>query len=64
METTTRQRSEFCSKLVRRALVDERGSTFAEFGLVFLVVAAIVFVMAIASGGGSLSFFQHVNSIE
>jgi Flp pilus assembly pilin Flp len=51
-------------KQVRRCgLVDEGGTTFAEFGLVFVLIAVIVFMLAVVIGGGALNFFQHVRPI-
>jgi Flp pilus assembly pilin Flp len=48
---------------MRRALVEEKATAFAEYGLVFVLIAAIVLALAIATGGGSLDFFQQVEPI-
>jgi hypothetical protein len=49
--------------IVRRVLAEEEATTFAEFGLVFILVAAIVLSLAVALGGGSLEFFQQAGTV-
>jgi Flp pilus assembly pilin Flp len=63
MEIDKRHSTKVMNSAIRRIAAEESGTTFSEFGLVFVLIAVVVFVMAIVAGGGSLVFFQQVDPI-
>jgi Flp pilus assembly pilin Flp len=64
MESKKQHVLKFLKGMMRRALVEEKATAFAEYGLVFVLIAAIVLVLAVVTGGGSLIFFQQVEPIS
>ena len=49
---------DFDKDVIWRVLVDKKATTFAEYGLVFVLIALLVFLWAVATGRGSPVFFQ------
>jgi Flp pilus assembly pilin Flp len=48
---------------IRRLVLEDQGTTFTEYGAVFVLIAMFVLLLALVAGGGALVMFQDVEPI-